>query len=187
MSKVDAVDRTLEAIEQAIQILKFHLERSQNRRKQQADKSRTDRELNVGDWVFLKLQPHRQVSIRQGKQNKFSPKSFGPFQVIEKIGKVAYKLDLPAHAQIHNVFHVSQLKVCKGTPPVSQVSSLPRCGKDGLLVVEPIAILDRKMVKKRNAVEVYGLVQWANGTSEDAIWEPLAELCEKFPTFLSHS
>ncbi|GKE28038.1 reverse transcriptase, partial [Tanacetum coccineum] len=171
----------------AIQMLKFHLGRSQNRMKQQADKSRTDRELNVRDWVFLKLQPHRQVSIRQGKQNKFSPKSFGPFQVIEKIGKVAYKLDLPAHAQIHNIFHVSQLKVCKGTPPVSQVSSLPSCDKDGLLAVEPIAILDRKMVKKRNAVEVHGLIQWANGTSEDATWEPLAELCDKFPNFLSHS
>ncbi|GKE39391.1 retrotransposable element Tf2 [Tanacetum coccineum] len=107
LSKVDAVDRTLEAREQSIQMLKFHLERSQNRMKQQADKRRTDRELNVGDWVFLKLQPHRQVSIRQGKQNKFSPKSFGPFKVIEKVRKVAYKLDLPVHAQIHNVFHVS--------------------------------------------------------------------------------
>ncbi|GJU51960.1 reverse transcriptase, partial [Tanacetum coccineum] len=73
------------------------------------------------------------------------------------------------------------------TPPVSQVSSLPSCDKDGLLAVEPIAILDRKMVKKRNAVEVHGLIQWANGTSEDATWEPLAELCDKFPNFLSHS
>ncbi|GKC46219.1 hypothetical protein Tco_1063941, partial [Tanacetum coccineum] len=66
------------------------------------------------------------------------------------------------------IFHVSQLKVRKGTPPVSQVSSLPSCDKDGLLAVEPIAILDRKMVKKRNVVEVHGLIQWANGTSEDA-------------------
>ncbi|GKB49139.1 retrotransposon-related protein [Tanacetum coccineum] len=113
LSKVDAVDRTLEAREQAIQMLKFHLGRSQNRMKQQA--------------------------------------------------------------------------VCKGTPPVSQVSSLPSCDKDGLLAVEPIAILDRKMVKKRNAVEVYGLIQWANGTSKDATWEPLAKLCDKFPNFLSHS
>ncbi|GJU93992.1 retrotransposon-related protein [Tanacetum coccineum] len=51
---------------------------------------------------------------------------------------------------------------------------IARCGKDGLLAVEPIVILDRKMIKKRNAVEVYGLIQWTNGTIEDATWEPLA-------------
>ncbi|GJY83880.1 reverse transcriptase [Tanacetum coccineum] len=79
------------------------------------------------------------------------------------------------------------MKLCKGTPSVSQVSSLPSCDQNGLLAVEPIAILDRKMVKKRNVVQVFGLIQWANGTIEDATWEPLAELCEKFPTFLPHS
>ncbi|GJU12239.1 retrotransposable element Tf2 [Tanacetum coccineum] len=64
--------RTLLAREEAIQVLKFHLQRSQNRMKQQADKSRSEREFEVGDMVFLKLQPHRQVTIRVGKQNKFS-------------------------------------------------------------------------------------------------------------------
>nr|GEX94922.1 gypsy/Ty3 retroelement polyprotein [Tanacetum cinerariifolium] len=69
----------------------------------------------------------------------------------------------------------------------SQVSSFPSCNQDGLLAVEPIVILERKMVKKRNVVQVFGLIQWANETIEDATWEPLAELCEKFPTFLPHS
>ncbi|GKC41787.1 retrotransposable element Tf2 [Tanacetum coccineum] len=105
--KVDVVDRTLEAREQAIQMLKFHLERSQNRMKQQADKKRSDRVLKVGDWAFLKFQPHRQVLIRQGKQNKFSPKSIGPIQVTKRIGQVSYRMELPTHAQIHDVFHVS--------------------------------------------------------------------------------
>nr|GEW34275.1 hypothetical protein [Tanacetum cinerariifolium] len=104
--KVDIVDRTLEAREQAIQMLKFHLERSQNRMKQQADKKRSDRVLKVGDWAFLKLQPHRQVFIRQGKQDKFSPKSIGPIQVTKRIDQVAYTLELPTHAQNHDVFHV---------------------------------------------------------------------------------
>ncbi|GJT58809.1 hypothetical protein Tco_1002342 [Tanacetum coccineum] len=58
-------------------------------------------------------------------------------------------------------------QLCKGTPSVSQVSSLPSCDQNGLLAVEPIAILDRKMVKKRNVVQ-FGLIQWANGTIEDA-------------------
>nr|GFA42155.1 retrotransposon-related protein [Tanacetum cinerariifolium] len=62
LSKVDAVDRTLKAREQAIQMLKFHLNKSQNRMKQQADKRRSDKVVEVGDWVFLKLQPHRQFN-----------------------------------------------------------------------------------------------------------------------------
>nr|GEV26274.1 reverse transcriptase [Tanacetum cinerariifolium] len=61
LSKVDAVDKTLEAREQAIKMLKFHLERSQNIMKQRADKKRSDRVLR--DWVFLKLQPHTQEGL----------------------------------------------------------------------------------------------------------------------------
>ncbi|GJS04597.1 reverse transcriptase [Tanacetum coccineum] len=100
LSKVHVVDRTLEAREQAIQMLKFHLERSQNRMKQHANKKRSNRVLKVGDWAFLKLQPHR------------------------------------------------QLKLCKGTPPASQVIDLPSCDQSGLLALEPIAILDRNILKK---------------------------------------
>ncbi|GKF68294.1 hypothetical protein Tco_0197973, partial [Tanacetum coccineum] len=119
-------------------MLKFHFERSQNRMKQQADKKWFDKVLKVGDWVFLKLQPHKQVSIRQGKQNKLSPKNFVSLKVLERIGKVAYKFELPAHAQIHDVFHVSQLKLCKGTPLISQVSFLPSCDQSRLLAMESI-------------------------------------------------
>ncbi|GJT06529.1 retrotransposon-related protein [Tanacetum coccineum] len=67
LSKLDAIDKTLEARDQAIQMLKFHLSRSQNMMKQQADKRRSARVLQIRDYVFLKLQPHRQVSITQGK------------------------------------------------------------------------------------------------------------------------
>ncbi|GKE35528.1 retrotransposable element Tf2 [Tanacetum coccineum] len=56
---------TLQAREEMISLLKFHLKRSQDRMKNQANKHRTDRQFKVGDWVYLKLQPHKQVSIRQ--------------------------------------------------------------------------------------------------------------------------
>ena len=112
--------------------------------------------------MYLKLQPHRQVTIRKGKQNKLSPKYYGPFQVLDRVGQVAYRLKLPSSAQIHNVFHISQLKKCKGT--VSHSGELPTCDDNGVLLVEPIAILDRKLAKKGNAATVFGLVQWSNGS-----------------------
>nr|GEZ79066.1 hypothetical protein [Tanacetum cinerariifolium] len=70
-----------------------------------------DRSLEARGQAF-----QQQVSIRQGRQNKFSPKSFGPFQVVEKIRQVSYKLTLPSHSQIHNVIHASQLKHGRGNP-----------------------------------------------------------------------
>nr|GFC13222.1 reverse transcriptase [Tanacetum cinerariifolium] len=68
-SRFEELDRTLQARKEAIKVLKFHLKRSQDRMRNQANKHRTDRQFEVGDWVYLKLQPHRQVSIRQGQQH----------------------------------------------------------------------------------------------------------------------
>jgi len=83
------VDRSLKAREECINLLKFHLTKSQQRMKAQADKHRSDRALNIGDWVFVKLQPYRQQSVAQ---YKLAPKFFGPFQVLSKVGPVAYKV-----------------------------------------------------------------------------------------------
>ncbi|GKB31446.1 hypothetical protein Tco_0870847, partial [Tanacetum coccineum] len=100
-------DRTLQAREEAIKVLKFHLKRSQDRMRNQANKHRTDRQFKVDDWVYLKLQPHKKVSIRHGQQHKLSSKYYGPFKVAERIGEVAYRLKLPSSSQIHPVFHIS--------------------------------------------------------------------------------
>nr|GEU85209.1 retrotransposon-related protein [Tanacetum cinerariifolium] len=94
-SVMEVVDRTLQAIEATIEMLKFHLKRSQDRMKNYADKKRSEREFEVGMWVYLKLQPHRQVTIRKEQQHKLSPKYYGPFMILAKVGAVAYKLELP--------------------------------------------------------------------------------------------
>ncbi|PWA75192.1 F-box domain, FBD domain, Leucine-rich repeat domain, L domain-like protein [Artemisia annua] len=80
-----------------------------------------------------------------------------------------------------------ELKLCKGQPQTSQVIDLPSCNQEGVIAVQPMAILDRKMVKKRNAAVVYGMIQWTNGSQDDASWENLEGLYAKFPAFDSHS
>ena len=78
--------------------------------KSQADKHRVDRQFVIGDWVYLKLQPYRQNTLADRQFQKLSPRYFGPYQVEDRIGAVAYRLKLPTGSQLHPIFHVSQLK-----------------------------------------------------------------------------
>lgn len=85
-----------------------------------ADKRRTNLNFDVGDLVWVRLQPYKQNSVRGHSSYKLSSRFFGLFLVIEKIGVVAYKLQLPNHAKVHPVFNVSKLKKFVGdsnTPP----------------------------------------------------------------------
>jgi hypothetical protein len=91
------------------------------RMKHHADKRRSERIFAVGDRVFLKLQPYLQSTVARRGTQKLAFKFFGPFTVMERIGEVAYKLDLPEHSRVHPVFHVSQLKQCLG--PDQQVQT----------------------------------------------------------------
>lgn len=84
----------------------------------------------VGDWVYLKLQPYRQSSAVVRRNLKLSSKFYGPYEIIEKYGLVAYKLKLPAGCLIHPVFHVSQLKKRVGKHQASKVDP-PLTGPDG--------------------------------------------------------
>ena len=75
-----------------------------------ADRKRTDREFEEGDKVYLRLWPYRQMSVAVRRNLKLSPRYYGSYTVIQKMGKVAYKLDLPPDSQIFPIFHVSYLK-----------------------------------------------------------------------------
>ena len=180
-SPVGTVDRSLQAREARIKMLKFYLQRSQNRMKQQADKKRSERQFDVGDLVYVKLQPYRQSSVVNRKCLKLSAKFFGPYSVLEKIGQVAYKLQLPETSKIHPVFHVSQLKKHRG--PVIAPSPLPVLNDEGLLAKEPVRILDRRLVNKQGKAATEVLVMWKNTFPEDSTWENFEALMSKYPDF----
>lgn len=135
--------------------------------KQYVDSKRSEREFVVGDMVFLKLQPYRQTSVAMRRNLKLAARFYGPYDVIRKLGPVAYELKLPPSSKIHPVFHVSQLKKKIGDRVIPSQEP-PFCSDDGQILAEPVAILDRKMVKKGNKVVVQVLVQWANLSREEA-------------------
>lgn len=85
-----------------------------------ANKKCREVEYDVGDFVYLKLRPYRQTSMRSKKNKKLSPKYFGLSQTVAWVGSLAYRLQLPKEATIHPVFHVSQLKKALGQHQVVQ-------------------------------------------------------------------
>ena len=101
----------IEHEQEVLQLLKDNLNLAQNRMKQQADQHRSERSFDVGDWLFLRLQPYKKMSLKQAnKDNKLLPKYYGPYKVLQNIGTMAYKLELRASLRVHLVFHVSCLK-----------------------------------------------------------------------------
>jgi hypothetical protein len=96
--------------QQMINRLKANLAQAQARIKKFADSKRMERQFNLGDMVYLKLQPFKLTDFGINQHFKLSTKFYGPFRVIEKVGTAAYRLQLPDNAEIHPVFHVSQLK-----------------------------------------------------------------------------
>jgi hypothetical protein len=123
-----------------------------NRDKHQADKNRTERTFELGDFVYLKLQPYVQTSVTTRACHKLSFRYFGPYQIIAKVGKVAYKLLLPNSTTMHPVFHVSQLK--NAIPPSFQVSpDLPHSITDDAYRF-PVKVLQQRFKPHGNRPEV---------------------------------
>uniref|UniRef100_A0A2N9IYS4 Integrase catalytic domain-containing protein n=1 Tax=Fagus sylvatica TaxID=28930 RepID=A0A2N9IYS4_FAGSY len=179
-TKVEAVEDHLSQRQQALALLKANLAAVQERMKLQTDKHRQEREFQVRDWVYLRLQPFKQRSMHQ-KMGKLAPKFYGPYQVIQRIGAVAYKLDLPADAKIHPVFHVSCLKMKLGQS-ILPLPQLPPVDAVEQLTPEPAQVLHSRNINTRRhkgGTEV--LVQWRGTSKADATWEPLHKLQQQFP------
>ncbi|XP_066320522.1 uncharacterized protein [Miscanthus floridulus] len=146
--------------------------------KTQADKRRSERTFAVGDSVYLKLQPYVQSSLAPRAHQKLSFRYFGPFKVIERIGSVAYKLELPPSSTIHLVFHVSLLKPATSSKYVVSPPSLPDVDHD---LPIPEAVLQRRLHPRHDGAVPQVLVKWSGLDASLATWEDEEALRQQFP------
>ncbi|KAM6587859.1 hypothetical protein CsatA_010464 [Cannabis sativa] len=175
----DAVQHTNEAIQK----IRARMITAQSRQKSYADLKRRDIEFEVGDHVFLRVTPRKGLSVKRfGKRGKLSPRYVGPFQILDRVGSVAYRIALPPSLSgVHNVFHVSQLRKYVSDP--SHVLSYETLGlqEDLSYNERPIKILDQKDRILRNKTITLVKVLWRNSVVEEATWELESDMREQYP------
>ena len=128
----------------------------------------------------IKAQPYRHKSINHKTLGKLALKYYGPFQVLQKIGEVAYKLNLPSNALIHPVFHMSCLKA-KLEQQVIPIPTLLDITTEGIVNPEPVVVLQERSHSLRNRTITQVFVQWQGSNQDDATWENLYSLQQQFP------
>ncbi|GJS67778.1 putative reverse transcriptase domain-containing protein [Tanacetum coccineum] len=169
-SQLTGPEMIRETTEKIVQI-KNRLLTARSRQKSYADVRRKPMEFQVGDMVMLKVSPWKGV-IRFGKRGKLSPRYIGPFKIIERIGPVAYKLELPDKLHgIHNTFHVSNLKKCLADENL--VIPLEEIQLDDKLhfIEEPVEIMDREVKQLKQSRIPIVKVRWNSRRGPEYTWE----------------
>ncbi|GKB83511.1 putative reverse transcriptase domain-containing protein [Tanacetum coccineum] len=169
-SQLTGPEMVRETTEKIVQI-KNRLLTARSRQKSYADVRRKPMEFQVGDMVLLKVSPWKGV-IRFGKRGKLSPRYIGPFKIIERIGPVAYKLELPDKLRgIHNTFHVSNLKKCLADENL--VIPLEEIQLDDKLhfIEEPVEIMDREVKQLKQSRIPIVKIRWYSRRGPEYTWE----------------
>ncbi|GJS00597.1 putative reverse transcriptase domain-containing protein [Tanacetum coccineum] len=169
-----------ETTEKIIQI-KSRIQAARDRQKNYANIRRKPMVFQCGDKVMLKVSPWKGV-VRFGKRGKLNPRYVGPFKVIERVGTIANKLELPQQlSRVHNTFHVSNLKKCLSDE--SLVIPLEELHVDDKLhfVDEPIEVMDREIKQlKRSHIPIIK-VRWNSKRGPEFTWEREDQFKHKYP------
>ncbi|GJT65116.1 putative reverse transcriptase domain-containing protein [Tanacetum coccineum] len=178
---LELVQETTEKISQ----IKDRLKAVRDHQKSYADRTRKPLEFSVGDYVLLKVSPWKGV-VRFGKKGKLAPRFVGPFEIIEKVGLVAYRLDLPEELDgVHDTFHVSNLKKCLADPTLQVPLDEIRVEEKLNFVEEPIEIMEREFKKlKRNRISIVK-VRWNSKRGPEFTWEREDQMKLKYPHLFS--
>ncbi|GJT44257.1 reverse transcriptase domain-containing protein [Tanacetum coccineum] len=166
--------------EKIIQI-KQRMQAARDRQKSYADLKRKPMEFQVGDKVMLKVSPWKGV-VRFGKRGKLNPRYVGPFKVIERVGEVAYKLELPEElSRVHNTFHVSNLKKCHADEPLAVPLDGLRLDDKLHFVEEPVEIVGREVKRLKRSRIPLVKVRWNSKRGPEFTWEREDQFKKKFP------
>ncbi|GJR83329.1 putative reverse transcriptase domain-containing protein [Tanacetum coccineum] len=166
-------------------LIKQRIQAAQDRQKSYADLKRKPMEFEVGDRVMLKVSPWKGV-VRFGKRGKLNPRYVGPFKVLAKVGKVAYRLELPQElSRVHHTFHVSNLKKCYADEPL--VMPLEGIHVDDKLqfVEEPVEIMEREIKRLKRSRIPLVKVRWNSKRGPEFTWEPVMSSASSAVTYTS--
>jgi len=172
----------IQELVEKIKIVQRNIKAAQDRQKSYADRRRKPLEFEQGDKVFLKVSPVKGVR-RFNVKGKLSPRFVGPYDIIEKINPVAYRLALPPELQhVHDVFHISQLRKYVYDPAHVIVHEPLNVDADGLTYEElPVRIVDRRVKQLRNKTIPLVKVLWTHHGVSEATWETEDEMRKYYP------
>ncbi|XP_024962037.1 uncharacterized protein LOC112502378 [Cynara cardunculus var. scolymus] len=164
-----------------VEIAKQKMKEAQSRQKSNVDKHRKHLEFQTGDHVFLKVSPLRGIR-RFGIKGKLSPRYIGPFEILERVGEVAYRLALsPQLSHIHNVFHISSLRGYHYHLLHVIDYSLEKVEKDLSYIEEPEAIINREERQMRRRSIPFVKVLWQNHSERETTWETEEFMRNEYP------
>ncbi|GJU54287.1 putative reverse transcriptase domain-containing protein [Tanacetum coccineum] len=162
-------------------LIKEKLKAARDRQKSYADNRRKPLEFEVGDRVMLKVSPWKGV-IRFGKKGKLAPRYVGPFEILERIGPVAYRLRLPKELSgVHDTFHVSNLKKCLADASLHVPLGEIKVDKTLRFVEEPVEIMDREVKSLKRSKIALVKVRWNSKRGPEFTWEREDYMKSKYP------